>query len=53
MILRCNEDVDFIIAIQYLAETVYSKFTTFSGKLKNCSKFEFVLWRKEHGLWMT
>lgn len=45
--LRCNEDVDFIIDIQYLAETVNSKFTSFSGKLKNCSKLEFIVWGKE------
>jgi hypothetical protein len=45
--LRCNKDVDFIIEIQYLAETVNSKFTSFSGKLKNCSKLEFIVWGKE------
>lgn len=45
--LRCNEDVNFIIDIQYLAETVNSKFTSFSGKLKNCSKLKFIVWGKE------
>jgi len=45
--LRCNEDVDFTIDIQYLAETVNSKFTSFSGKLKKCSKLEFIVWGKE------
>lgn len=45
--LRCNEDIDFIIDIRYLAETVNSKFALFSGKLKNCSKLEFILWGKE------
>lgn len=45
--LRCNEDVDFTIDIQYLAETVNMKYTSFSGKLKNCSKLEFIAWGKE------
>jgi hypothetical protein len=31
-----------------LAETVNSKFTLFNGKLKNCSKLEYILWGKEH-----
>lgn len=44
---RFNEDVNFIIDIQYLAETINSKFTSFSGKLKNCSKHEFIVWGKE------
>lgn len=46
--LRCKADVDFLIDIQYLAETVNSEFTSFSGKLKNCSKLEFIVWGKEH-----
>ncbi|MGN6713200.1 hypothetical protein [Anaerocolumna jejuensis] len=45
--IRCNEDVEFIIDIQFLAETVNTKFTSFSGKLKNCSKLEFIAWGKE------
>lgn len=46
--LRCNEDIHFIVDIQYLAEVVNMKFTTFSGMFKNCSKIEFILWGNEH-----
>lgn len=48
--IRSQNDVEFIVDIQYLAELINSKYTLLKGVLKNCTKLELKQWGTEDSI---
>jgi hypothetical protein len=47
---RSQNDVEFTVDIQYLAEMINSKYSLIKGVLRNCTKLEFKEWGTEDSI---